>query len=192
MRTAQGEEEFLISSNSYPQQESLGITDSFDSSRSHHGRRRSGSRDFWLTLLFALGIFGISTGAARFLFPRSASTRQPDPSRTGLVSKTDSDDEGGYTTDMCAGDASLPVLEGVDVVSYFSLEETEPAVLGKQEHEAEYNGYRFWFASAENRAAFEVSIVVMQVMDGLSPLSFLGGVVPHDRTLFTVYKTCRL
>ncbi|CAM9601534.1 unnamed protein product, partial [Hapterophycus canaliculatus] len=52
------------------------------------------------------------------------------------------------------GDCSAPVLNSADVVSYFTLQEGEPAVYGSKEYEVVYNGYRFRFVSARNKALF--------------------------------------
>lgn len=60
-----------------------------------------------------------------------------------------------HTTD-CANPKLAPVVQGVDLVGYFSLQPEEPAVAGRAEHAAVYEGYRYFFSSAENKALFEV------------------------------------
>lgn len=122
---------------------------------------RASARGVMLTLLLAFGIFGVSTGSARFFFPQGASGRPPreaaakdDAATVGAVLAKESTE---YTTKECAGNAKLPVLKGVDVVSYFSLIDGEPAMFGFEEFESVFNGYRFLFTSEENKALFEVS-----------------------------------
>lgn len=51
----------------------------------------------------------------------------------------------------------LPVLNGADVVSFFTLGDGEAAMYGTRDHEVVYNGYTFRFVTARNKAVFEVS-----------------------------------
>lgn len=60
------------------------------------------------------------------------------------------------TTAECTGDFSLPVLAGVDVVAYFSLNEGEPPVYGTENYMALFGAYRFYFGSMGNLRTFEV------------------------------------
>lgn len=60
------------------------------------------------------------------------------------------------TTEECAGDRTLPVLNGTDTVAYFSLEPGEPAVVGNGRYKTVFNGYTFLFATRENMLIFEV------------------------------------
>lgn len=117
-------------------------------------RQQPSVRGFFLTLCVAIGIFGVSTGAARYLFPRGARGRQhgSSASQESLVER----DGDGYQTWQCAGDLSLPVMKGADLVSYFSLEEGDVAMYGTPEHQSSYGEYLFLFVSEENKALFEV------------------------------------
>lgn len=62
-----------------------------------------------------------------------------------------------YTTD-CANPQTAAVVQGVDLVEYFSLQTGEPAVAGKADLAVMHEGYRFLFSTADNKAIFEVSI----------------------------------
>lgn len=61
------------------------------------------------------------------------------------------------TTEICAGDKSLPVLQGVDVVAYQTLAFGGLPVYGSEDYTSELYGYTFWFSSQENKEAFDVS-----------------------------------
>lgn len=126
-------------------------------SRDFDTRQRSSVRKFLMPLMLALGIFGVSAGAARYLFPRKKIQRQQQLQQVvgpGVRGKTGAS-PGSLLTSYCAT-ASEPVMEGADLTSYFSLKAGSAAVFGVAEHESVYNGYRFWFASEENKAQFEV------------------------------------
>lgn len=129
---------------------------------------RSTSRSLLLSVIVALGILAVTTGSATLIFPRGASSWAPST----ITGAADSSQIGGKdteafllkrssnrTTEQCAGDAALPVLRGVDVVAYYSIEAGASAVYGYEEYEAIINGYRFYFASKENKELFEVSEV---------------------------------
>lgn len=60
------------------------------------------------------------------------------------------------TTVECTGDRSIPVLKGVDVVAYFSLERGQHAVYGSELYTVVFNDYLFFFSSLENKLVFEV------------------------------------
>ena len=47
--------------------------------------------------------------------------------------------------------------DGADVVAYFGLEAGENGVRGSDEHVTEWDGAKWRFASAENKAAFEAN-----------------------------------
>lgn len=107
-------------------------------------------------LLIALGVFGVSAGAARYLFPRrKLQPQQEQLERLAVVRTGDSP----LTTD-CTTPTKV-VMNGADLTRYFSLEPGAAAVYGVAEHEAVYNGYKFWFASEENKAMFEVRLCLI-------------------------------
>ncbi|CAN0059885.1 unnamed protein product [Ascophyllum nodosum] len=109
-----------------------------------------------LTLFIALGIFGVSTGAARYLFPRASQSRLPVDQQTGFTVRYNPlEDDRSPTTAICTGDVSKPVLDGADFVAYFSLDPDSAGVYGTEDYVATYNGYSFWFISEENKALFE-------------------------------------
>ncbi|CAB1096374.1 unnamed protein product [Ectocarpus sp. CCAP 1310/34] len=144
-----GEDEFLVPSGLM-----MGGS-SRESLRSHHQHQHQQPPGLWkLTrpLLVALGVFGVSTGAARYLFPR----RKLQPQREQLERLVAVRTGNSAVTSECAT-ASKVVMEGADLTRYFSLELGAAAVYGVEEYEALYNGYRFWFESAENKAMFEES-----------------------------------
>lgn len=60
-----------------------------------------------------------------------------------------------YDAVACA-DPSNFVMQGVDLVAFFSLHEDDDAVIGSPEYASMYEGYRFMFSSAENKELFEV------------------------------------
>lgn len=122
-------------------------------------RQRASVSGFLLTLFLAFGIFAISVGSAKYFFPRGGTRQQEQQQQVALrVEIAGGNRDGdGYTTAQCAGDLSLPVLMGADLVAYFSLEEHGEAIFGFADYEAVYGGYRFLFSSAENKALFEVS-----------------------------------
>lgn len=112
---------------------------------------------FIFTLLLAVGVFGVSTGAARFFFPRGAEGRHR--AGGGLESNFVERGDDGYETWQCAGNVTgFPVMEGADLVSYFSLAAGGSAKFSTGEYEARYNGYTFWFVSETNKALFEVRV----------------------------------
>ena len=109
---------------------------------------------FLFTLMLAVGAFGVGMGAPRF-FGRRLAGRQ-GASRRDITSLSQHD-ASRYNTWNCAGNfTGDPVLEGADLVSYFSLTENQPAMYGTEQYETSYNGYKFWFVSEENKAIFEV------------------------------------
>lgn len=61
-------------------------------------------------------------------------------------------------SDECAGDFTLPVLAGVDVVAYFSLPPGAAPVFGSKNRVAFFGNYRFYFSSIENLRLFEVRL----------------------------------
>lgn len=65
--------------------------------------------------------------------------------------------EGGtnYDEGACTSPSNF-VMQGVDLVAFFSLQQGNPAVKGSPEYASIYNGYRFMFSSSENKALFEV------------------------------------
>lgn len=145
-----------------------------DTERQRHRRpqqQQPDLRKLLLPLMLTLGIFGVSTGAARFLFPRKKIQRQqpqqPQQSQEQtlagkLGAKRNTfhflgDGDGPLTADCTSPDEV--VMQGYDLTSYFALEAGGTPVRGVVEHTSEYNGYIFWFASAENRAEFEVGRV---------------------------------
>lgn len=140
-----GEDEFLV-----PKQSLFGAVGSSD------GRRQQpGLRKLLQPLAVALGIFGVSAGAARYLFPRKKIQPQQQmlqtPGQHDMLYGADS----SPTTAVCAASEQI-VMKGADLTSYFSLEHGGSPVFGVAEHETIYNGYRFWFASEENKAKFQV------------------------------------
>lgn len=60
------------------------------------------------------------------------------------------------TADEYAGDYSFPVLNGVDLVAYFSLAAGAAPVYGTENYMAVFGNYRFYFSSVENLQEFEV------------------------------------
>lgn len=122
---------------------------------------------FVFTLLLAVGVFGVSTGAARFFFPRGSDGRQESDGVQSLVER----DDDGYKTWECAGNLTgLPVMGGADVVSYFSLSLGQGAIFGKEEHISNYNGYLFLFESDENKDLFEVRVGLHRLLSGAKRL----------------------
>lgn len=146
-------------------------------------------RGAFLTFFFAFGLFALSTGSAKYLFPRGTNGRQGEDAtitNTNLVSGVTSVQVGveqnyrvssppgrlprlssatknveigftGHTTNECTGNTDLPVLGGVDVVAYFSLEAGAAAMFGYETHQYHVGGYKFYFVSEENKKIFEVS-----------------------------------
>ena len=114
-----------------------------------------------------MGVFGVSTGAARFFFPRGSDGRQESDGVQSLVER----DDDGYKTWECAGNLTgLPVMGGADVVSYFSLSLGQGAIFGKEEHISNYNGYLFLFESDENKDLFEVRVGLHRLLSGAKRL----------------------
>lgn len=142
-----GEDEFLI-----PRRAVFA-----DTAVSSNGDRRRqpqpGLRKLLQPLAVALGIFGVSAGAARYLFPRKKVQQQQQLLQTAgpraSLGGADSN------TAACATSKKI-VMQGADLTVYFSLEPGAAAVYGVEEYESVYNGYKFWFASEENKAKFEV------------------------------------
>lgn len=50
----------------------------------------------------------------------------------------------------------MPVLNGVDLVAYFSLDADAAPVYGTENYMAVFGNYRFYFSSMENFQKFEV------------------------------------
>lgn len=119
----------------------------------HQEHGRPTTRGFLLTLFMAFGIFSVSTGAARYFFPRGTGGRQPDLLEGGSFAERGGD---GYTTDACTGDLTKPAMKGADVVSYHTLEPGNAAMYGSAEYQSIYHDYTFMFVSAENKALFDV------------------------------------
>lgn len=134
-------------------------------SRDFDTRHRPSVRKYLLPFAIALGIFGVSAGAARYLFPRRKIQQQQQRLQQvvgpGVLGNTGGASAGGVQTSMCATSSKV-VMEGADLTSYFSLKAGSAAVFGVAEHESVYMGYRFWFASAENKAEFEVGATTRQ------------------------------
>lgn len=135
---------------------STGGADGTDRQR-HRRQQQPDFLKLLLPLMIALGVFGVSTGAARYLFPRKKIQRQQPLAwfetkgdRLGVVREGT-----GYLTGECASSTKV-VVQGFDLTSYFSLDVGATPVAGVAEHESKYNGYTFWFASEENKAQFEV------------------------------------
>lgn len=142
-----GEDEFLV-----PKRSVFGDAGSSDSRL----RQQPGLRKLLQPLAVALGIFGVSAGAARYLFPR----KKIQPQQQQLLQTSGQHDmlyggDSSPTTAECTTSEQI-VMKGADLTSYFSLEHGGTPVFGAAEHETLYNGYRFWFASEENKAKFEV------------------------------------
>lgn len=160
-----GEDEFLI-----PRPTVFGDTGASDRMR----QPQLGFRKLLQPLAIALGIFGVSTGAARYLFPR----KKIQPQQQQMVQTAGRHGVMGGMGSPTTAECSTPdevVMKGADLTSYFSLEHGTPAVFGVAEHEAVYNGYRFWFASEENRAKFEVRRGHRSVQEGV-------GAAPQGRS----------
>lgn len=56
---------------------------------------------------------------------------------------------------MCTNPSNF-VMDGVDLVAFFSLQKDDDAVMGSPEYASIYKGYRLMFSSAENKALFQV------------------------------------
>lgn len=141
-----GEEEFLIPpALSHMASSGPDIRDG----QRHQHQHRPGRRKLLQPLCIAVGIFGVSTGAARYLFPRKKLEPLQDQS---FVVRTDD----GYTTSECATAAKV-VMKGADLTKYYAMGHGEPAIFGFKEYETIHNGYKYWFQSEENKAKFEVS-----------------------------------
>lgn len=154
-----GEDEFLV-----PRRAVFGDTGGTDRLR----QQQLGLRKLLQPLAVALGIFGVSAGAARYLFPRKKIQPQQEQMLQtagphGLLAGA-----GGPSTSAtseCTTSEQI-VMKGADLTSYFSLQHGAAAVIGFAEHESTYNGYRFWFASEENKAKFEVRRHVCRIVAG--------------------------
>ncbi len=139
--------------------EDTALMKSRDSHAGFDTRHRPGVRKYLQPLTVALGIFGVSTGAARYLFPRRKIQQQQQQQLQQVVSPGVRGTTGGGLTGLDTSMCSTPskvVMEGADLTAYFSLKAGSAAVFGVAEHESVYNGYSFWFASEENKAQFEV------------------------------------
>ncbi|CAN0276965.1 unnamed protein product [Ectocarpus sp. 12 AP-2014] len=99
-----------------------------------------------IALLLAIGVFVAATAPGRLVSVKK------EENRPELVAVSDS-----QTTTWECGTSTEPVLNGADVVSYFSLKEGEAAMYGFEGYQVKYNGYTFMFASAQNKALFEAS-----------------------------------
>lgn len=119
-------------------------------SRERQRQQQPGLRKLLQPLAVALGIFGVSAGAARYLFPRKKLQPQQLLQTAGHHDLLDS-----HTTSDCSTPTKI-VMQGADLTSYFSLEPGAAPLFGVAEHESVFNGYTFWFASEENKAMFEV------------------------------------
>lgn len=123
-------------------------------------------RGAMLTLCLSFGIFAVSIGASRFFFPPStALNTRLSPGELNEVEgpsgPTEVQESTGYSTSQCAGDSELPVMNGADLVAYYSLEDDEAAVFGDASISSEFNGYKFYFASEENKELFEVNALCL-------------------------------
>ncbi|CAN0450469.1 unnamed protein product [Ectocarpus sp. 12 AP-2014] len=115
--------------------------------RDTHGAiRRKGLAAPVIALLLAIGIIVAATSPGRVVSVKEEANRQE------LLAVSESP-----TTTWECGTSTEPVLNGADVVSYFSLKEGEAAMYGFEEYQVNYNGYTFMFASAQNKALFEAS-----------------------------------
>lgn len=123
-------------------------------------------------LCIAIGILVVVAGITGLLFPAISTnqgTNEPQELRPisdteasfGLINPHNGDngtDPARTTTIECTQDLTLPVLAGVDVVSYFDdLHEGDPPIFGAESLMSVYNGYRFYFSTWENLLKFEVS-----------------------------------
>ena len=107
-------------------------------SRSERPRRR-----YWVPLLAASGLLIVGAAAQRWRARPAAAAAE-----TAALASARRE----YT--VC-NDASIqPVLNGVDVVAYRTLELGEPAVWGNASLNQSWAGYTWYFSSAANRAAF--------------------------------------
>lgn len=89
-----------------------------------------------------------------FLFVLVAVNSQPHFDETQELAFHSCFDEYKESTSKCNFKQD-PVNFGYDVVSYWSLEDDEPAVEGSQLYKSEYNGYKFRFSSQENKDTFD-------------------------------------
>lgn len=125
----------------------------------------------WLfSILAAVGFLALSTiGSAKYFYAKGRTSALAAAYSDGagdlstnlqVIAESQhphqGDDVNAKDTDICTGDTTLPVLLGVDLVAYFSLEESESAVFGSEDYASTYNGYLFYFSSAENQELFEV------------------------------------
>ncbi|CAB1108953.1 unnamed protein product [Ectocarpus sp. CCAP 1310/34] len=97
-----------------------------------------------IALFLAIGVFVAATFPGRLVSVKKEANRQE------LLAVS-----GGRSTTWECGTSTEPVLNGADVVSYFSLKEGEAAMYGFEEYQVKYNGYTFLFASAQNKVLFE-------------------------------------
>lgn len=139
--------------------EDTALMKSRDSHAGFDTGHRPSARKYLQPLTVALGIFCVSAGAARYLFPRRKIQQQQQQQLQQVVGSGVLGTTGagftGLDTSVCATPSNV-VMEGADLTVYFSLKAGSAAVFGVAEHESVYNGYRFWFASEENKAQFEV------------------------------------
>lgn len=122
------------------------------------------TRRVWLvSILAAVGFLAVSTGTAKFYYAKGQATalasiaRQQQVANLGVTADDHKgEDTNPHDTYICTGETTLPVLQGVDLVAYHSLEPDSPAVYGSGHHDIMFNGYTFWFSSEENKELFAV------------------------------------
>lgn len=121
--------------------------------------------------------FSSTTRDARTYFPHGRVRRCPpsfrlsarasvgplaDGSIVDHLSAQDDDDSVRNDSDDCTAGARF-VLEGVDLVAYFSLAEGDEPVLGSSRHVSTYGNFTFQFSSERNKALFEARTVPTRV-----------------------------
>lgn len=129
--------------------------------RQQHGR----TQRVWLSsILAAVGLLAVSTGSAKYYYAKGqanalATVYRSSATTVSNLGVTEDDHKGEDVnpkdTYVCTGDFTLPVLQGVDLVAYWFLEQDAPAVMGSEDNASTYNGYLFYFSSAENQKLFE-------------------------------------
>lgn len=130
-------------------------------------------RKAFFARVLVLGVFAVSAGTGRYLVTSRNRVHASDSSGIAAREGTLAKQESSMVTSECTP-PSLPVLEGADMVSYFSLEEGDGAVFGDEQYESVYNGYRFWFQSEENQALFEVNHKSYRMLASRSEASSCG------------------
>ncbi|CAN0431229.1 unnamed protein product [Pylaiella littoralis] len=98
---------------------------------------------------------GEEGGDASVDSPPEAAADSSLRSPSGLINPYNGTHPTLTTTEDCTADTSLPVLGGVDVVSFWALSEEEAPVRGTPTLMAPFGDYRFFFSSIENLRAFE-------------------------------------